>query len=365
MRSDRTEPPDNPDDLELENSPDNFLYLLDSDNDDSPASRNSQLDSFQLESLQNSDELVFSQAKDLLPSQEVEPSNSSEDSEDTSNLHVTSQEPGFSLGSETGQDHGSSFPFTHPDQNLAEYLEDIVGAMGVAESARAILDNKDLKEEIMRQLMLESHETFKKSLKSSQLCAEKKHRNYLLSLTPKLLCEEFRKNSSPAFHLLVTGLLGITDSSVVFENQYLLNNIVFIYSTISKVINRKATGYALLLTNAVRDGGLREDSIKIFSMLVHPRTSQKYDREVLAKDWNKPLEMTMQAEREHFKNIHEALQAKAEMIEDESSTAEEINQIDKKISELIGSVPPQVQKVWDNINLHIKHRFKREKGTFK
>ena len=100
-------------------------------------------------------------------------------------------------------------------------------------------------------------------------------------------------------------------------------------------------------------------------MLVHPRTSQKYDREVLAKDWNKPLEMTMQAEREHFKNIHEALQAKSEMIEDESSTAEEINQIDKKISELIGSVPPQVQKVWDNINLHIKHRFKREKVTFK
>ena len=48
------------------------------------------------------------------------------------------------------------------------------------------------------------------------------------------------------------------------------------YSTVSKIINRKATGYALLMTTAVRDGGLREDTIKLFSMLVHPRTSKKY-----------------------------------------------------------------------------------------
>jgi hypothetical protein len=48
------------------------------------------------------------------------------------------------------------------------------------------------------------------------------------------------------------------------SSRYLLNSI-FIYGSISKIINTNASGYALLMTSAVRDGGLREDSIKLFS----------------------------------------------------------------------------------------------------
>ena len=258
----------------------------------------------------------------------------------------------------------SDFRFeTEPDLNFAEILADNIVAKGVEASAAAILDNKDLKEEILRILLLESHKTLKQSLKSYKFCADKNDRSYLLSLTPKFLCEEFKKNSSPAFLLLVTGLLGISDPEVVFESQYLINTVCFIYSTICKVINRKATGYALLLTNAVRDGGLREDSIKLFSMLVHPRTSQKYDRGVLSKDWDLPLATTLQAEKEHFSNLHEALQNKSSLIE-ESATDAEIKQIGEEISQLIGSTPPQVQKVWDNLNLRTKHRFERGKDEY-
>jgi hypothetical protein len=36
-------------------------------------------------------------------------------------------------------------------------------------------------------------------------------------------------------------------------------------SSISKIMNRKASSYALLITSAVRDGGLRVFSIKVFS----------------------------------------------------------------------------------------------------
>ena len=48
------------------------------------------------------------------------------------------------------------------------------------------------------------------------------------------------------------------------SSQYLLNNI-FIYGSIFKIMNTKPSGYALLMTSAVRDGGLREDTIKLFS----------------------------------------------------------------------------------------------------
>ena len=85
-----------------------------------------------------------------------------------------------------------------------------------------------------------------------------------------------------------------------------MNNLVFIYSSIAKVLNRKATGYALLMTTAVRDGGLREDSVKLFSMLVHPRTSQKYNRNILAKDWDQSFLESLNTEKEQLKKLHMA-----------------------------------------------------------
>ena len=56
-----------------------------------------------------------------------------------------------------------------------------------------------------------------------------------------------------------------------------------------KLINRKATGYALLLTTAARDGGLRENTLKLHCCMVHPRTSQKYDKKVRGEGWDNQL----------------------------------------------------------------------------
>ena len=70
---------------------------------------------------------------------------------------------------------------------------------------------------------------------------------------------------------------GISVEEEIFSSQFLINNVCLIYSTISKIINRQATGYALLLTTAARDGGLREDSIKILAPLLHPRQGLSQD----------------------------------------------------------------------------------------
>ena len=117
------------------------------------------------------------------------------------------------------------------------------------------------------------------------------------------------------------GLLGVSDCNEVFENQHLLNIVASIFSTASKCVNKKAVNYALLLTNAVRDGGLREDTIKIFSNLVHPRTSQKYDKQVLSKDWDKPLEQALSIEREYMQKLTAAFEKKR-LIQDQNTDQE-------------------------------------------
>ena len=268
------------------------------------------------------------------------------DSSERSSQQVPSQHS-------VGQD---SFTFeSQPDCNSADNLAEIITSNGIEETAKTIMSNECLKREILRLILLESHHSLKNALKNSQLSADKKERTYLLSLTPRTLCEEFKANSSSAFLLLVKGLLGIADPEIIFDSQYLLNNICSLYSCMSKVINRKATGYALLMTSAARDGGLREDSIKLFSMLVHPRTSQKYDKEVMCKDWDKPLSDALSAEKEHFEKLHRALQKKADLII-EGASDDEIGQVKVEIKQLHDSVPPQVQQVWDNLNLRTKHR---------
>ena len=239
-------------------------------------------------------------------------------------------------------------------ETFQEALTEYIAMNGVDAAAKTILENTDLKNEIIKNICRESHDSLKSKLKDSKLCADKKSRNFLLTLTPSSLCQEFQSQSPPAFLLLVQGLLGISDPDTIFESQHLLNNVCFLYSTISKTMNRKATGYALLMTTTARDGGLREDSIKTFSMFVHPRTSQKYDREVLSKGWDKPLEETLVAEKEHFVKLHEALRKKIVIDVDEN-----IDEVDDEIEELLNTIPPQVQQVWDNLNLRTKHRFER------
>ena len=170
---------------------------------------------------------------------------------------------------------------------LANYID----AVGVSAVVADILESSDIKSEVLKTVLSESHTSLKESLKGSKsiLTSSKKDRTYLLSLTPKKLCEEFQENSDPSFQLLLNGLLGISDPAIIFESQYLLNTVALVYSTVAKVINRNATGYALLLTTSARDGGLREDSLGMFSCMVHVRTSQKYDKETLANGWDQGL----------------------------------------------------------------------------
>ena len=261
-------------------------------------------------------------------------------------------------------DNPDGFHFeVQPDSDFADILAENIACKGITQLAETVLNNDDLKKEILRILLLQSHQSLKTSLKNSQLCADKKDRNYLLTLTPKSLCEEFRMNASPSFLLLVQGLLGISDPEAIFENQFLQNNVCLLYSTLSKVVNRKASGYALLMTSAARDGGLREDSIKLFPSLVHPRTSQKYDKEVLSKGWDQPLAAALQSEKEHFRNLHEAIKKKSELILESASEAE-IDLVGEEIDQLWDTTPPQVQKVWDNLNLRTKHRFERESDEY-
>ena len=153
------------------------------------------------------------------------------------------------------------------NSNFAGVLSASKEDIGTHETARAILQDEDLKREILKLIFSRTHCEFKDSLKKSQMSKDKlkSDRNYLLSINPSSMCKEFSENSPSAYQLLVQGLIGVSDMESISENKHLKNNISLIYSTLSKLVNRKATGFALVQTAAARDGGLREDSIKLFS----------------------------------------------------------------------------------------------------
>ena len=88
-------------------------------------------------------------------------------------------------------------------------LTENIACNGITQSAETVLNNDNLKKEILRILLLQSHQSLKTSLKKSQLCADKKERSYLLTLTPKSLCEEFRMKASPSFLLHPVVPLGV------------------------------------------------------------------------------------------------------------------------------------------------------------
>ena len=178
-------------------------------------------------------------------------------------------------------------------------LDDLIREKGASSVAEIIMQNDALHEELLHKILARAAKEFKASVKSSVL-KTKKERNYLLTLSPRLLCEEFKVKSPLAFTILTKGLFGVSDENTVFSSQHLMNDVSLILSTIAKRVNRLATGFALLLTTELRSGGLREDSIKLLSALVHPRTSQKYDRQVLSKEWDAGLKACLQDEKEFF-----------------------------------------------------------------
>jgi hypothetical protein len=243
---------------------------------------------------------------------------------------------------------------TRPDlqQALATLKDDV----GIHATARAVLEDADIKQEILNIICATAHQEFKESLKDSQISKDKikTERNYLLSVTPSSLCHEFFQNAPVAFQLLVRGLIGVNDLDCIEDNYHLKNNIAIVYSTVAKLINRKATGYAMVQTAAARDGGLREDSLKLFSNFCAPRTMQRYDAEVLAKDWDSELNSWLKEEAGHYKEL---ANAEAKLAAMEEAGVEDVSEAQVEVTQLRDNLPPQVQCVWDNINLRSKHRY--------
>ena len=233
--------------------------------------------------------------------------------------------------------------------------------LGVADTARMILDDCDLKDEITALLHNDTHKQLKESLKHSILTASNKDRRNLLSLTPRVLCEELRDFAPQAYQTLVMGLLSVTDPDTLPDSQHLSNVVAMLYSTISKTINRKASGYGLLMTAVARDGGMREDSMKLLSNLCHPRTAQKYDTEVLGKDWDSNLQNVLETESLRFNELR---RAELDLEQISEATPSELENAATNIEQLKSSLPPQIQCVWDNLNLRTRHRFERQRDSF-
>ena len=265
------------------------------------------------------------------------------------------------------------------EDSLVAALSTAKEDLGSKKVAELILESNDLKEEIKKMILDETHKEFKNSLKHSILSADKKDRKYLLSLSPKVICEEFSEFAPNAYQLIAHGLLGLSDQEVVLGNQHLTNNVSMLISTAAKCVNRKASGYGLLLTTVARDGGMREDSLRIFCNLCHPRTAQKYDQEVLSKDWDTELQDALAVELLHFQQLqnaeHESQQLSESTTSPTETSTEDIEQFPgstpclpefaaEDIELMLSSLPPQCQMTWDNLNLRTKHRHERQHDKY-
>ena len=135
-----------------------------------------------------------------------------------------------------------------------------------------------------------------------------------------------------------------------------MNTVAPIYSTSAKLTNRKSAGIALALTTAARDGGMREDTLKLLACLVHPRTSQKYDKDTLSKDWDNPRIKCLELEMTHHKSLKNATNLIHKLEQEEGATQEALDTAVANYQKLVSQSPPQLQLVWDNINLKTKQR---------
>ena len=82
--------------------------------------------------------------------------------------------------------------FTSTPEPFEDVVERAITNTGVESVAEAILSNAHLKQEIINRIFKEPHSTLKKSLKSTKLCGPRKDRNFLLTATPRVLCEELK-----------------------------------------------------------------------------------------------------------------------------------------------------------------------------
>ena len=97
---------------------------------------------------------------------------------------------------------------TDPHDFIAKAIIHSTERWGIETTVEALLNNQELKQTVVTELHRRSHHQLKSSLSKSLLCSDKKKkdRNYLLSVTPKTICEEFKTNAPDAFNLLFLGL---------------------------------------------------------------------------------------------------------------------------------------------------------------
>ena len=248
---------------------------------------------------------------------------------------------------------------------LASCLQSSIEEFGLEQTAETILKHDGLKDKLMDILLEDANYKLRKSLRKSVLTSsqKKRSRKHFLSLTPKLLCQELETAAPESFRLIVSGLLGIKNYEDFYDsssNTEYINVVAMVISTIAKTINRKATAYALLLTTVARDGGMREDSMKIFCNLVSPRTAQRYDTDVLSKGWDSDVKKELLMEALHFAELLEA-ETELKALDLNSSERESVL---KKVQSLRATIPPQIQIVWDNLNLRTKHRYERKTDCY-
>ena len=231
------------------------------------------------------------------------------------------------------------------------------------QTASLILEHKTLVDEILKQLREEVSSSFNISLKHSLLTSNKSDRNHLLRISPPDLCREFQAENTLAFNMVTKVLLGLQiPPDDMFSNNFLLNNICLMYSLIARIHNRKATGYSILMGVMARDGGLKEDFLKIFPEFCHPRTLQKYDHK-LAVNSQAPLIEKIETERKYWQDLV-AVKDRLEGLDILDGTEEEIEAAKKDLKVIQETAPRMLSTAWDNLNLRGNRRHERVGDTW-
>ena len=148
--------------------------------------------------------------------------------------------------------------------------------LGTLRTTEILLNNPELRNNLRATILSDAKSEFKNSLTGSILTKSRKDKDHLFKLTPTYLCNEFKEKAPQMFHI-VCNLLDNEENDIESDSN-LRNIVAMICSLFARHLNRKASAYAQLLTSVARDGGLREDSIKLLSNLSHPRTLQKFDK---------------------------------------------------------------------------------------
>ena len=129
------------------------------------------------------------------------------------------------------------------------------------------------------------------------------------------------------------------------------------YSIIARILNRKATGFALFVGSIARNGGLREDSLKLLPQCVHPRTLQKYDHSLQAHS-REPLHEQLMEEKTFIDNIKKIVEQMETLSIDDDSQVK-LNELENELESLKQNTPKMLTTGWDNLNLGGTRRHER------